>query len=98
MLIINMLMQSRLSVLLNIFLWIGNVIAFYIMYIGLREGTEKGEIVKDDVKVESELFRIATTRPKNITYNANKVIGILHIIARKKNCYYNCDSIYQNYW
>jgi len=61
-LMINVLMQSRLSILLNIFLWIGNVIAFYIMYIGLREETEKEKIEKEEVKVEGDLFRIAKRR------------------------------------
>jgi len=100
-LMINTLMQLKLSVLFSVFLWIGNIIAFYIMYIGLREGTEKVEIAKDDVKVESKLFRIATTRPKNITeeevtFHKEKKICLVCKGSASKFTYIcnSCEALY----
>jgi len=100
-LLIITLMQFKLSVLFNVFLWVGNIVAFYIMYIGLREETEKGEIVKDDVKVESKLFRIATTRPKKITeeevsiYKEKKICLVCKGSASKFTYICNnCEALY----
>ena len=100
-LMINMLMQFKLSVLFNVFLWIANIIAFYIMYIGLRKETEKGEVAKDDVKVEGKLFRIATTRPKNITeeevtFHKEKKICLVCKGSASKFTYIcnSCEALY----
>lgn len=100
-LMMNTLMQMQLSVLFNVFLWVGNIFAFYIMYIGLREETEKVEIAKDDVKVEGELFRIATTRPKKITeeevsiYKEKKICLVCKGSASKFTYICNnCEALY----
>lgn len=95
----NMLMQSRLSIEMNVIIWIGNVIAFYIMYMGLREETEKVEVAKDDVKVEGELFRI--TRPRKITeeevtfYKEKKICLVCKGSALKFTYICNnCEALY----
>jgi len=100
-LIIITLMQLKISVLFNLILWVGNILAFYVMYIGLREGTEKVEIAKDDVKVESKLFRIATTRPKKITeeevsiYKEKKICLVCKGSASKFTYICNnCEALY----
>jgi len=100
-LLIITLMQMQLSVLFNVFLWIGNIFAFYIMYIGLREEIEKEEIAKDDVKVEGGLFRIATTRPKKITeeevsiYKEKKICLVCKGSASKFTYICNnCEALY----
>ncbi len=96
----NVLMQSRLSIILNVIIWIGNVIAFYIMYMGLRKETEKVEITKDEVKVEGDLFRIIT-RPRKITeeevtfYKEKKICLVCKGSALKFTYICNnCEALY----
>ena len=91
----------NLSVLVTVFLPIGIIFSYYIFYIGLREETEKVEIVKDDIRVESDLFRIATMRPKKITeeevtfYKEKKMCLVCRGSALKfAYICNNCEALY----